>query len=341
MRMFLLPILLIWWAGSLAQDRVADREAKVRAWLLRGKAYKAIAQCDAMLGAKPEPRFHVLRAEALNRIGEHEKALRDAHAAVHHFPGLAEAYHEMGVAEQGLGMVDSAKVHLRWAITLKDRPDTRQRLAAVLMMGADHAGALAQLDTAARALPAGAAALAGVQRARGECLAAMGDTVAARVAFDQALAIAPDDPVTYNSRGWFLHALHGQHAAAVADYDRAIRLNPNYSYAFNNRGWSRYRMGEVEKGLADIEKARRRKVFNPYIYRNLGIIALERGERQRACEQFRKALAYGFTERFGNEVKDLAAAACTGSDAGLTPVQAPNAPLSTPSKNTPVRNNAP
>jgi Tfp pilus assembly protein PilF len=165
--------------------------------------------------------------------------------------------------------------------------------------------------------------------------------VAARTAFARALAIAPDDPVIYNSRGWFLHAQHGRHAAAIADYDRAIRLNPNYSYAFNNRGWSRYRMGEVEKGLADIEKARRRKVFNPYIYRNLGIIALERGERQRACEQFRKALAYGFTERFGNEVKDLTANACTGAENGLTPVQAPNAPLSAPTKNAPVRTNAP
>ena len=325
----------------MAQDRVADREAKVRAWLARGKAYKAIAQCDAMLGAKPEPRFHVLRAEALNRIGEHEKALRDAWSAVQHFPGLAEAYHEMGVAEQGLVLGDSAETHLRAAIALKDRPDTRQRLAAVLMMRSDHPGALAQLDTAARALPTGSAALASVERARGECLASAGDTVAARAAFDRALAIAPDDPVTYNSRGWFLHALHGHHAAAVADYDRAIRLNPNYSYAFNNRGWSRYRMGDVEKGLADIEKARRRKVFNPYIYRNLGVIALERGERQRACEQFRKALAYGFTERFGNEVKYLAATASTGADNGLTPVQAPNAPLSAPTKNTPVRNNAP
>ena len=320
---------------------MADREAKVRAYLDRGKAYKAIAQCNAMLGRDPEPRFLCLRAEAYNRLGDHANAERDARAAVKAFPADASAYLQLGMAEQGLGLVDSAMAHLRTSISLRPTSEARLRLATALRAQGDARAALAELEIAWQELPEGDRRVAGLERARGECLAVAGDTAGARAAFGRSLAVVPDDPVTYNSRGWFLYAQHGRHAEAVSDYDQAIRLNPNYSYAFNNRGWSRYRMGEVGKGLADIEKARRRKVFNPYIYRNLGIIAQEQGDRQRACDQFRKALAYGFTEQFGGEVKELMAANCQGTNITPVPVQAPSAPLNNAPKDPPVRTNAP
>lgn len=329
-------------AGVLgAQDRVADREAKVRAYLDRGKAYKAIAQCDAMLGRDPEPRFLALRAEAYNRLGEHDKAGRDARAAVRAFPSDAGAYLQLGMAEQGMGLADSAVAHLRTSISLRGTAEARLRLAGVLRSQGHPAAALAELELATKDLPAGDPRLAGLERARGECLATAGDTLGARAAFERSLAMAPDDPVTYNSRGWFLYALHGRHTEAVADYDRAIRLNPNYSYAFNNRGWSRYKLGDVDRGIADIEKARRRKAFNPYIYRNLGIIALEQGDRQRACDQFRKALGLGFTEQFGGEVQDLVDANCQGSAAPPALVKPAGAPRKDVPKAPPARSNAP
>ncbi|HEY0979102.1 MAG TPA: tetratricopeptide repeat protein, partial [Flavobacteriales bacterium] len=177
-------------------------------------------------------------------------------------------------------------------------------------------------------------------RLQGECAAVQGDSAAARNALDKAVALTPRDPVAYNSRGYYAYAHFDKHHEAVEDYDRAIKLNPNYSYAFNNRGWSRYRMGDREQALKDINKAARRKVFNPFVYRNLGIITLEQGDTLKACGHFRKALSYGFTALYGPEVEDLMKGNC-GRTEPAAPVQAPNAPLPPRSGKPPVRSNAP
>src|SRR5690606_35157986 len=125
-----------------------------------------------------------------------------------------------------------------------------------------------------------------LHRVKGEVAAMAGDSLLARTALDRAVALAPDDPVNYNSRGYSGHAFRGDHAGAIAEYDKAIKLNPNYSYAFNNRGWSLYKTGQTAKALKDIQHARKKKPRNPFIYRNLGIISVEGGDTLQGCIYF-------------------------------------------------------
>ena len=155
MRNAVAAVLLLSAGVVSAQDRVADREAKVRAYLERGKAYKAIAQCDAMLGRDPQPLFLALRAEAYNRLGEHAKAERDARAAVRAFPNDAAAYLQLGTAEQGMGLKDSAVVHLRRSAALRASSEARIRLASVLRAQGEARAALAELEIALQELPEG------------------------------------------------------------------------------------------------------------------------------------------------------------------------------------------
>ena len=99
-------------------------------------------------------------------------------------------------------------------------------------------------------------------------------------------------------------------AAAVADFSKAIKQNPNYSFAFNNRGWSRFKLGDTNGAIKDIDLARSKKPDNPYIYRNLGIIALEKKDVRGACTHFQHALELGFTALHGDEVERLVKEHC-------------------------------
>lgn len=334
-------LFLVLASAVAAQPAMSKKEAKVRAWLERGKAYKAIRQCDAMLGRDPQPVFYALRADAYNRIAEFEKAERDARAGLKAFPGDQAALLQLAIAEQGLGRADSAVAHLEVLVKVAPSAEVRYRLAMVYQLAGRYPEALQQARAAMAGMAEGNRDAARFHRLEGEDLALMNDTAAARMAFQQAISSDPADPVNYNSRGWFLYAAFGDHAHAIADYDKAIALNPNYSYAFNNRGWSRYKSGDREGGLSDIERARRRKIFNPYVYRNLGLIALDGGNKAEACTHFRHALELNFTALYGHEVEQLIAANCTDVDKDHVPTQAPNAPMNAPGSTPIQRTNAP
>ncbi len=326
---------------SAQEGKNADREAKVRAWLSNGKPYKAIHQCDAMLGKEPVPIFYVLRADARNRIAEHAFAEQDARAGLLALPGNAEALLQLGIAEQAQGKADSAIAHFGLALEKAPTALNHFHLGAAYQIKRSYEEAISAFTKAASLVGDDPRMQARINRSTGECLAAVGRIEEARAAFAKALELVPDDPVTLNSRGWFLFAAKGDHKNAIADYDRAIQLNPNYSYAFNNRGWSRYRLGDKDGALSDISKAKKRKIFNPFIYRNLGIIALEAGDTVLACTHFRRALEYNFTALYGNEVEQLVEADCRNENKGSAPVQAPHAPMDRPDGKPPVRTNAP
>jgi tetratricopeptide (TPR) repeat protein len=326
----------------LAQESTRQ-ERRMRALMAKGKPYPAIRIANGMLGASPHPEFYALRAEAFNRIAEFGKAEVDARKAMRAFPDSTEGLFQLALAEQGQGLLDSAVVHLREVERRDPSTEAGYRMALVLEAQGNFREGLSRIGQAIAMSGPDGPETAHLHRVKGELCALAGDTASARAELDKAVALAPDDPVNYNSRAYYIHAWAGDHRRAIEDYDRAIRLNPNYSYAFNNRGWSEYKLGEREKSIKDIQRARRTKPFNPYIYRNLGIIALEAGDTAKACMLFREALDRGFTAQHGDEVEKLMAASCGGQ--GLSgprvPVQAPQGTLDRKDVHPPMRTNAP
>lgn len=309
---FLVPLLL-------AGQTPTKQERKVRAQLAKGKAYPAIRNATAMLIKGGHPEFLALRAQAYNRTGEPAKAEADARASLQQLPANTEGLFQLALAEKQQGKLDSAAFHMQQFRKASPGPEADYQLALVQQAQGKLTEAMATLDQLIATGPAGQDVSQGVDRAKahrviGEVAAMLGDSALARTELDRAVELAPADPVNYNSRGYYGRAWWGDHHGALADYDRAIKLNPNYSYAFNNRGWSRYKLGETRKGIKDIERAKRRKAHNPYVYRNLGVIAMETGDTAKACIQFRKALEEGFTVQFGPEVQERVAASCGGGD---------------------------
>jgi len=311
MRTVLLFItLLIATVGLPQSDGMDRREATARRLLANNKPYRAISLLNGAIDREDRPVFHALRADAYNRIGVYNKAHADARTALVGLPGDPDLLLQLAISEQGLGQADSAVAHYQRVLVVKPGSDTRYRLATALQAGRKPAAALAQLDEVFAGLSNDDPERAKVLRSKAECLALTGDTAAARTTFAQALELAPNDPVILNSRGWYLYTANGDHARAVADFSKAIKQNPNYSFAFNNRGWSRFKLGDTNGAIKDIDLARSKKPDNPYIYRNLGIIALEKKDVRGACTHFQHALELGFTALHGDEVERLVKEHC-------------------------------
>ena len=336
---FIVTLLL---PAMLLAQGMSHQEKKVRKLLAKGKAYPALRVATGALSKTDQPVFYGLLAQAWNTISEFEKAEADARMAMRLMPDSLVGFLQLAIAEQGLGRMDSAAVHLHVALGKGSSEEALYRLAQVERARGDLPTARSAINTALGQVTPENAGRERLLRMQGELAAEAGDTATARAAFAQAIAMDPKDPVNYNSRGYWLEAANERHTAAVADYDRAIKLNPNYSYAFNNRGWSEYKLGQHDKALTDIQRARKRKVRNPYIYRNLGIIALEGGDTAKACVNFRQALELGFTAQHGDEVEKLVVAHCGGTvDKPMVPVQAPKSNTDR-NENKPIpRTNAP
>ena len=342
MRMELFLILALTASATFAQGQT-KQELKVRAQLAKGKAYPAIRNASAMLGREPHPEFYALRAEGYNDIGEFTKAEADARRAIQLLPDSVSGLYQLAMAEQGQGRLDSAAIHLTEVLRRAPTVDGYYSLAVVEQLRKRLPEARQQIDQAIALEGADAPSAARLHRVKGEVAAMAGDSTLALAELDRAIALAPEDPVNYNSRGYYAHAWLGHHQAAIVDYDHAIKLNPNYSYAFNNRGWSKYKLGDVKKGVSDIERARKKKVFNPYVYRNLGVIALETGDTAKACIMLRQALDRGFTALYGDEVQELMGTSCkeTKEEKPKAPVQAPQGTMDRKTEHPATRSNAP
>jgi len=342
MRSILLIIALSFATIAFTQTPAPSKEeVNVRALLAKNKPYKAITRCDHLITRKHRNEFYALRADGLNRTGNYAQAERDARSGLGFYPDNAEARFQLAIAEYGQGAYDSAMVHLRRVLKTDRSHEVRYRTALTYQKLKNYRDALLQLDQALVEGAKDTPDAAKFHRVKGECLVMRNDTLLARMEFDQAVTLGPEDPVNFNSRGFFLFAHYDQHVRAIADYDRSIKLDPNYSYAFNNRGWSLYKLGQKDRGLKDIRLAGRKKKNSPFVYRNLGIIALESGDTTLACTWFRQAIEYQFTALYGDEVEELMKLNCGHEHNATLPVQAPNAPMDNPAQPKPTRSNAP
>ncbi|AJA08125.1 hypothetical protein SKP52_06000 [Sphingopyxis fribergensis] len=88
-----------------------------------------------------------------------------------------------------------------------------------------------------------------------------GDLDEAIVAFDQAIAVAPDLSVAYLNRG-LAYDRQGESTRAIADLDRAIRHAPQSARAYYNRSLLLRKQGEVRR--ADVDERRAVSLDNRY-----------------------------------------------------------------------------
>lgn len=89
---------------------------------------------------------------------------------------------------------------------------------------------------------------------RGNVRLSQNQPLAALADYDQAVALAPNQPDPYLNRGAALERLE-RWSEAVEDYSRVLDLNPQDAAAYNNRGNAKAGLGDWEAALGDYQKA--------------------------------------------------------------------------------------
>ncbi|WNJ18372.1 tetratricopeptide repeat protein [Pontibacter sp. G13] len=82
------------------------------------------------------------------------------------------------------------------------------------------------------------------------------------------------------------------------------------AYTYSNRSYSRLKTGDVKGAMKDVQKSIELDPNNCFAYRNRGLIYLEKGKNEKACQDFEYSVALGYTRKFGPEVEELIQAHC-------------------------------
>ena len=77
----------------------------------------------------------------------------------------------------------------------------------------------------------------------------------AAACYDQALALDPQDPVTWNSKGANLHGPRPPGGEALDCYDQALVFDPQYAAAWNNKGANLFELERREEAIACYDQA--------------------------------------------------------------------------------------
>lgn len=112
-----------------------------------------------------------------------------------------------------------------------------------------------------------------------------GDDPRAQTAYDQAVALFPDDPDFLNDVGAF-HLHRSRFADAEGWFRRALTHEPNHVRALNNLGISLAMQGRVNESFDAFSVA----VGTAAAYSNLGVILQRQGHHEQARDHYRRAL---------------------------------------------------
>ncbi|MFC2142363.1 tetratricopeptide repeat protein [Acidobacteriota bacterium] len=107
--------------------------------------------------------------------------------------------------------------------------------------------------------------------------------------YDQIIALSPEQPVLYYSRGLARQKIEDLEGA-LEDYTTAIRLNDEYVSAHSNRGLVRYWMADYEGALEDYSRVIELDPGNAAAFDMRGRIMTDMGDYEDALREFTSAL---------------------------------------------------
>lgn len=127
---------------------------------------------------------------------------------------------------------------------------------------------------------------------------------------EKALLLDSTASVVLQNLGYCYQEL-GEYEKSNEYLNQVIRNYPREaSLPYNNRGYNKLQLGDLEGAMDDVNTSVKMDYTNSYAYRNRALIWLAKGEKDKACEDFEKAIRFGFTVRYGDEVEKLQAQHC-------------------------------
>ncbi|MCC7424035.1 MAG: tetratricopeptide repeat protein [Planctomycetaceae bacterium] len=267
---------------------------------------KAIEELDLAIDRAPQDAVaHSMRGDVSMRLGNAEEAIADFRKAAAREPNLARrahSYHEIGLIHQRAGRLDeAAKEYLR-ALSFDDKEaDTHRLLAEVYnKLGQAEKAEASWTRYLELGDPKG-----DVYRGRALSRASRGQYREAMNDYTRSLELEPS-PNMLTRRGWAY--LLQANRLALEDFSEAVRLNPENPDSYNGRGYARVMMGDHAAAVADAEEAiKRAKAMadqgkgdwqNFYNAATIFAQAVDRAEKDsRLSEEDRERIVSGYTTR--------------------------------------------
>ncbi len=125
----------------------------------------------------------------------------------------------------------------------------------------------------------------------GTALRRMGKPDEALKAYEQGLAIAPEDIGILSNRASLKRVME-DYEGSLADYNEMIRLDPDNSDAYMERSGTKGRMGDMEGEEADLTKAVEVDPFNFKASTNLAILKKRAGRYDEALADLNKIIKH-------------------------------------------------
>lgn len=88
-------------------------------------------------------------------------------------------------------------------------------------------------------------------------------------------------------------------------FDKAISLAPKEAFNYNNRGYNKFKLGDAEAALKDINYSLKLDPSNSWAYKNRAEIYISQNKLDKACKELQKANELGFTLKYGDAVNEL------------------------------------
>jgi len=269
-----------WNAGERAQRAVAE----ARVLLGQGEYRKGLARVDEALRILPGLMdARRARAEALLRAGHFVEAAGEAEGVLGRLPDDWTAHAVLAAAARSGFIADvdvggharaverlapaSADAFYLRALLTEDSKERLRLLDRALDLDPSHLPAIAARADSLLALKDFAGAVAAGERmlaarprsARGRRALGFirwseGDTTRALEEIDRAIALDPDDPISYVVKGRIEREI-GRPEEAIADFTHAIEIDPHYVDSFCNRSWILYGLGRRDEAITDARRA--------------------------------------------------------------------------------------
>ncbi len=207
-----------------------------------GRLAEALADYDAVIGADPNyPEYHFDRANLLHRLGRDEEALAEYDITIALGPPFPEAYYNRAELRLDAGATDHALAGMSYVLELDPAfLDAYINRAGILLADGDLDGALADATAGLLLEPANPY----LHTVVGQVHAEREEFAAARSAFDEALAGAPDLVSALAGRAGVACEL-GDVTTAITDLSAAVAASPQdaglqFNLAFAYRSAQRW-----------------------------------------------------------------------------------------------------
>ncbi len=273
-------------------------------WLSAGELYVKTGSNDDALSAlnhavdpgEDPPLDTASRYAAYFALGEVYSAKGDTTQAVKEFnlaaaqqPQNAVPLYNEGVLQEQAGLGADAETSYRSALALD--PNNLQIQTALGLLLADEgksAAAVAQLSQTAPQLPQDAKA-APVYARLGDAYARLNRPAPAYAAWQQALALNPDDADTHKALADSL-MVRKQFVSALVQYNAAAQLHPQDAAIQNGRGTAYQKLRQYPRALAAFQQALALNPRSAQIQNNVGVVYELLGKKAQAIAAYKNAL---------------------------------------------------